>query len=597
MSTGSGVPTRNGIVLGLFLFGWVLAGSGLADRINLGAELEEVRRIGHQEGWQQAQARLDRLSPFFEQATPRELAEFDLLEARHLALAGEPEAALDRVEGLLDGDLDPDQRLRALDFSANMSVLLRHYEHAFGYLNEALAIPLQADQAALRVGTLNIASYMLGRVGEFQRGIEYGERAVTLALAEGQDLDVCVALQRLAPVYKWADQAGESERAYRQGIARCEAIGNQLFVGVLAQGLADLLRAQQRFGEAEDLALRAIDLLAEGAYPLGEYEARMVLAEVLADVGRLPMGIEQDLAELGGFFRAQDLWDQYARLLDLRIQLAEQAGQHAEALSLLREYIAAREAFLGRDRAMRLAFLEVEFDTRLQQQEIELLRESARVALLESQAASQQRRLRGLRLLLIAIAFVALLTLLLRLYRSRRRFRELSRSDQLTGLANHSWFFERAEVLINWHKAQPEGKVLLLVAADVDHFKQINDQFGHRVGDGVLVGTARLFREAFPSHAVVGRIGGEEFAALVATDRIDQVLNWLDAIREPALSGLRTDDPSVTLSFGISCYQDGDNIESLRERADAALYLAKQQGRDRYIVDPDCLPRTHSDSG
>ncbi|MGY6553268.1 MAG: diguanylate cyclase domain-containing protein [Wenzhouxiangella sp.] len=567
---------------------WALAFPVLAEPLDLGAELAEARRIGHQEGWQQAQVRLDRLAPYLDRATARELAEFHLLEARHLALAGQSEAALERVAVMLKGELEPDLRLRSLEFSANIGVLLRQYERAFEYLGEALTIALPPDQAALRMGTLNIASYMLGRVGEYERGIEHGERAVVLALSGGQDLDVCIALQRLAPVYKWAGRLDEAERAYRDGLAYCEAIGNDLFVGVLAHGLADLLRSQQRLQEAEALARRAIELLVASAYPLGEFEARVVLAEVLAADQRLPGAFEQALVELGEFFRAQELWDQYARLLELRVQMAEHDGRYAQALDLLREYISAREAFLGRDRAMRLAFLQVEFNARFQQQEIELLRETMRVAQLESRAASQQRRLRGLLLLLVALSFVALIALSVRLSRSRRRFRELSRQDQLSGLANHSWFFEHAAVMIKRHQSRREFSQLVLVAADIDHFKRINDEFGHRVGDGVLCGTARLFREAFPEQALVGRIGGEEFAALVPVDRLEEVLGWIDAIRRPAPSKLRADDPRVTISFGVSCYCDGDDIESLRERADAALYQAKQQGRDRCIVDPGC---------
>lgn len=193
-------------------------------------------------------------------------------------------------------------------------------------------------------------------------------------------------------------------------------------------------------------------------------------------------------------------------------------------------------------------------------------------------------------LLLAAIAFAALFFVSFRLYRSRRRFRELSRRDQLSGLANHSWFFERASVLIRRHQARPEARQLVLVAADIDHFKRINDEFGHRVGDGVLSGTARLFCEAFPEQALVGRIGGEEFAALVSAEGVEEVLGWIRSIRDPAPapSRIRSDDPRVTLSFGVSCYQDGDSVESLRERADAALYLARRQGRDRCIVDPSC---------
>lgn len=550
--------------------------------------LEEARQISATGHWREAQNRLDELADRLEQAEQRDRVEFHLLEARHLILGDQSRVALERLAGLLELELPDDQRLRALQLGANVSVLLRQYERGFEYLGEALSLAVDPGAAGPRIATLNMASYLLGRVGEVGRGIEHGKAALAMARDLGDRNEQCIALQRLAPVYKWAEQFERAERIYRDGMSVCQDVGNQLFVGVMAQGLADLLRQQKRLQEARDLAAKSIELLQGGLYPLGEFEARLVLAEIKADAGTLSEIDPAELERLADYFAVDELWDQAARLSALRARLAEQAGEWVAAVDFLHEQLRAREAFLGGERSMRLAFLQVEFDTRLQAQELALLRESARASELEARALSQQTQLRGLIILLTALLTVGLLLMLVRAQHSRRHFRTISRQDQLSGLINHTWFFEQAQSLLNSANAATAPGVLVLVAADIDRFKLINDVFGHRVGDEVLGRTARRLREVFPEHALIGRIGGEEFAVLVQAADIDQVVAWIETFRRQQPHAARTNDPEVTVSFGLSCYQPGDDIDALRERADRALYQAKRGGRDCYRLDDSC---------
>lgn len=561
----------------------------MAETPDFRAVLDEAERVSYHEHWQQAQSMLDELAPRLDQADLRETVDFHLLEARHLVLADRSEEGLERAAELLRLDLDDDQRLRALQFSANIGVLLRDYERSFEYLGEALAIRVELDDPSPRIATFNMASYMFGRVGEYGLGIAYGEQALALARDVNSPRELCIALQRLAPVYKWADQPVASERAYEDGIAYCSEVGAELFVGVLQHGLADLLRSQGRLDEAMELVDRAVAGLERAVYPLGEYEARLVRAEVLYDLGRLSPLEESGLRAISEYFGERKLWDQVARMETLLEQLAEADGEYDRALNHLRRHVQARESFLGRERAMRLAHLQVEFNTRFQQQEIDLLRETARVDQLEIEAEVQRRRLRLLMGLVVGLAFVALLGLLLRAFRSRRRFRDLSRHDSLSGLANHRWFFERAEALIaDRHNAAPRG-VLAMVAADIDHFKRINDEFGHLVGDEVLGRTARRLLEVFPDQALVGRIGGEEFAVLVEAGTVDEVVDCIGRYRQRDTQSIRAGDPDVTVSFGVACFRSGDRVEDLRRRADQALYRAKHEGRDCYRLDASCV--------
>ena len=572
-----------------FVVGLILAAPLVAESPDFRAVLDQAREISYQAEWSEAQVLLDELAPLIDQAELREYADFQLLQARHLVLDDRTEEGLALAEALLERDLDADQRVRALQFRANISVLLRRYEAAFESLSEALGIELDPDDPEPVIATLNMAAYMLGRVGEYDLGIQYGERALDMSRETATLQDACVALQRLAPVYKWADRPEASERAYREGIQDCGAVGNSLFVGVLQHGLADLLRRQGQAEAALPLAEEAIATLENAVYILGEYEARLVRAEILKDLGQLNDSWRGELVQLNDFFAERSLWDQSARLELLESELAEASGDFELALGQLHDYIDARESFLGRERAMRLAYLQVEFDSRLQRQQIELLRETTRAAQLEAETADQQRRLRTVTWLLVSLVVLILIGLLLRAFISRRRFRELSRHDGLSGLANHTWFFERAQTLIDQAKNDSaKQQQIVLIAADIDHFKQVNDRHGHRVGDSVLGRTARRLREVFPEDALVGRVGGEEFAVLLSVDRVEDAIACIERFRQTDTRFVREDDPPITISFGISCARPGDDIHTLRTRADQAMYRAKQDGRDRYKVDAAC---------
>jgi diguanylate cyclase len=544
--------------------------------------LAEAVEVSYSQSWQEAQAMLDVLAPGVDDFEPRAFTEFHLLEARHLTLADRSQEALARIAMLLARPMDDDQRLRALQLGANVAVLLREYEIAFEYLMEALLLAAQVEDAAASMATYNMAGYMFGRVGEHERAIEYGERAISLALSTGNPNDECISSQRLAPVYKWAGDLRQSELTYRRGIEVCLKAGNTLFAGVVQHGLADLLRPMGRLAEARELAEMAIDALAGGVFPLGEQEARLVLAEVLHEMDEQPDHLDETLDQLSDYFSGRELFDQQARVELLKAEVAARQADLDGVIRAYRSHLAARDRFLGRDRAMLMGYLQVEFDLTLKARQIELLEESARLARLEALTADQQRRARTTILILSGILLILLSLVLWRAFRGRQHFQHLSRHDRLSGLANHAWFFERAEEIL---KAGPaRGSTLFLIVADIDHFKAINDRYGHLTGDQVLGQISRRLREAFAERALVGRIGGEEFAVLM--DGSSEVLiECIERFRASSSGAVREGDPAVTMSFGISSYRPGEPLTDLRGRADRAMYQAKQAGRNCYVFE------------
>ncbi|MEJ5343087.1 MAG: GGDEF domain-containing protein [Thermogutta sp.] len=154
------------------------------------------------------------------------------------------------------------------------------------------------------------------------------------------------------------------------------------------------------------------------------------------------------------------------------------------------------------------------------------------------------------------------------------------RSDPLTGLPNRHVFDQELFRLIREFRDQ--HRPFALAIFDVDHFKQINDTYGHKRGDKVLVTVAAALRSAAPAHSVLARIGGEEFALIWPHVQLSQTLEEAERVRQSCHHAGEdwTDTPPVTLSCGVAIFLETDNENRIFERADEALYAAKHAGRN-----------------
>jgi two-component system cell cycle response regulator len=168
---------------------------------------------------------------------------------------------------------------------------------------------------------------------------------------------------------------------------------------------------------------------------------------------------------------------------------------------------------------------------------------------------------------------------------------ELARSaitDPLTGLHNRRHFMRRANE--ETKRAQRHGRCFGLLMMDVDHFKRINDGFGHQVGDDVLIAVAAGLRKTLRETDLLARFGGEEFIIGLPETPRDGSAILADRLRQiVATTAMPSVDRAVTVSVGVACVPSPgvDSVDQLISRADAALYRAKREGRNRVVLDGD----------
>jgi len=164
--------------------------------------------------------------------------------------------------------------------------------------------------------------------------------------------------------------------------------------------------------------------------------------------------------------------------------------------------------------------------------------------------------------------------------------RSQSLLDPLTGIPNRLAYQERStQELARWKRFKTP---LCLFVWDVDKFKNVNDTYGHKAGDKVLTTIAKLLHTQIRETDFLARYGGEEFAMLTSGAELDAARELAEKLRKAVETcgfHFRGEAVTITISCGISAFRDGDSVESAFERADKAMYRAKQAGRNRIVCD------------
>lgn len=446
------------------------------------------------------------------------------------ACGGDPERGLDFVErgfALPDAQALPAEHARLLNIRGVLLSLAGHLDRSNHTLLQALALLPKAGRGAAPFAFF-MANLALNRNHRAELALQQGTALPQVRQAARQALRL--AQRGLDALTHSTDPRGRQ---------RC---------------LIELARANALLGHFE-LAQQQLDLLGteelEGPVQLARLRVQLRLQRMLGQFGPA----RQTLAQALDCGRERGLPIQLLQVYQDAVQLETEAGCWAEALQWsdrhaqfmeencrrrLRMVVSHADAFIEAGRARSLA-----------------RREAARVADL-----SQARQ---------------------RLVEGERHWQDLALRDALTGLYNRGGFHERAQAL--WAGVAP----LALAIVDADHFKRVNDSFGHAIGDAVLRQLAQLLLQACRPDDLVARLGGEEFVLLLNDANTAQAAQVCERVRAQVAGhdwaalhpGL-----AITVSLGLAERSPADDCAALLERADQALYAAKSQGRNRCVQAP-----------
>lgn len=563
--------------IALLWWGWPASAQTGPD--DLEDRLAQIERVHVQDHWQVSQDLIDALKAENLELDLDARTRLDLMEVRNFVLRGMPERCIEIADDVLTQPVTLAHRLRALQLATNCAQHLDRYELAFEYLSAALRLLPEIEDPAPRADILNLAARMHWEVGELAIALEYAAESLELARSSDDLRSVCDSYFTLAAAQFEASLLAVALQSSEETWKRCQQAGDPVLIAASMELMGRVLIGLGRYDEAIGWLQRSIEEHDHAAYEPGLGLARFHLAIALVETGRAAEGLE--LLQL-----VEPVIDQVptvspASLADARARALARNGDWSAALQQL-EQMRQLSADDDSERVRRFAYLQVEFEGHRREQEIRLLREQNRVLQLAEEAAA--KRIQNQWVVGISTASVALLLIgLLVTFRiDRRRFRRLSQYDGLTGLYNHRCFHQLVQSALRQMGAKNAPAVL--VAADVDLFKKINDRYGHQAGDRVLHHLGEVLRDLFPSPCILGRIGGEEFGIFVPEQNRLQVRQRIHGLRS-ALGPVDHQGRQIefTLSFGLVESRGDARLESLRRRADEALYRAKRSGRDELI--------------
>jgi diguanylate cyclase (GGDEF)-like protein len=478
------------------------------------------------------------------------------------------------------------ERYRILMLQGYVSRILGQDEAALPYLEQALDL---ANKMHHELRTLH-AMFALARVytdtGNFDRASIQLDAARRLSTELNDEAALVETEECVADIADRRGDRAEERRASLAGLAHAKRSGSSKWLQLALLNLGDSYLKTRDYAESLKYSKQALPIMLRTNQR--DDEQVTLFNEGLAYIGLGSIKVGEKLAE-GAITQALDGSDllEAKELLREYADALEHAGYLMMAIQVYHRYDELSEKFMTNTRQRAFLELSAQFDDERKARELELLRRdnALKVSEMRGQRLQQQLILAGL--VFIGCICAALGWAFARVRKANERLRFSSEHDPLTGLSNRRYFNERVLAVDG---GRPAGGCILL--ADLDHFKRINDTYGHPAGDAVLAVMSQRLSAALRENDKLVRWGGEEFLAVLGPMSPAQA----DLMAERLLLAVRREPVSwngqmiqCTISIGYANFPMAGaatdiSLESAISLVDKALYEAKRRGRDRACV-------------
>lgn len=508
------------------------------------------------------------------------IAAFRLCRGHALLLSGKREqAAADYQFAVTEAE-----RLRDTSLLAS-ALLLRgeqrgndgQYADAIADLKRGFELMVQLGDVANQSYALNAIAnlYADSNVKDYEQALQYYRKLLASHQAAGRVQDEATSYFNIAGTLEKMEQLPAAQEAFEQALAidRKRGVGGDIAYDERA--LAVVLSKRGLHEQALRLLDHALLQYRNDKNEEGMASVQLSRGAALRRAGRHAQALT-DLEAARTYFQQQG----NLRYLD---KIYEELGLAQAGSGNWREAYAARGEQMRIEQQLQKQLLD-ERSSRLQVQFRTEQTERNNVALADALAAANTiRHWQYAALGLSVLAIGALGVMVKRQMDHARRMRDLALTDELTRLPNRRHFLELAHQAVA--QAQREHAPLAFAALDIDHFKRINDTYGHAVGDVVLQRVSHAARLALRPGDVIGRVGGEEFLVLLRGITLEQAMGAAERIRAAVADVDCADqapDLKPSISIGVAAYDAlAGTLEMICKRADDALYRAKSNGRNR----------------
>jgi diguanylate cyclase (GGDEF)-like protein len=485
------------------------------------------------------------------------------------------------------------------------------------YAGRALAQARTLDYPAGEAAALRNEGIALWYRESYAPALDHVLQAQAIYEKLGDDAGIAGCLSTAGTIYLNLDQFDGAFASYKRALALAERTGDQNRIGIVLSNLGTTSLGMQKPEQALEYFQRALPIVEKNSDELSQLttlgniggaqrrlgrldEALATNARIiaLAEKNDSKVRLSDALSDTGQILLLQKRYDEAAPYLARAVEVAKAAGlkrnereaelQWTKLNEAKGDYKSALEHFYRQDALRGDIFTEenARVTAELQQKyEAEKRERELEKRQLELVAQHNQRNF------LIAVSLLVLVIAIANYGRFRGKRREaelldkLARTDALTGLANRRAIMD--SIGREMQRVARGAAPFCVVLADVDHFKQVNDRYGHDTGDIVLKQVAAAIRAAAREADDTARWGGEEFLVLLpattAAEAQASAERMRTRVRALAVEA-NGQTLQVTASFGVSALRAGEAVDACVKRADEALYRAKREGRDRVVV-------------
>ncbi|NVJ64913.1 MAG: GGDEF domain-containing protein [Gammaproteobacteria bacterium] len=458
------------------------------------------------------------------------------------------------------------------------------YDEALQLMEKALDYSYESDDPFQIAETYNMFGILYSELNDETSANRYYQKAVEV-LEKNPGLSTNTYLYtNLADSYRELKEYDQAIRYLDKSEAMAKADKDDAAISFAYQMRGRLLTEQKNYQEAVKYLLQAEELTRQIGEKLFRYEIHSEIAYAYLKLDQLDKA-EHHLIIAEENAGKQSETDKYF-IENIRALLLFKKGNYKDAYDALSEsydnYVKQFNADLTRVSNLsreQLDQAQLNYDNKLLARENEL----------NAKNAEESRRFNLALWVLVALLVLSMLVLFWFMYRFRKlaiKNKKLALTDNLTRMPNRRHIFRK---LGDYHSQSEQGKFSYsVIIFDIDHFKAINDKFGHSIGDKVIQATKDICQLIVRDSDTIGRIGGEEFLVILPETAVEDAYRIAERIREQfenydfeALAkGLK-----VTSSFGVTEYtSDDDNLDLVINRADRLLYKAKHEGRNKVFA-------------
>ncbi|WP_223787712.1 tetratricopeptide repeat-containing diguanylate cyclase [Marinicella meishanensis] len=530
---------------------------------------------------------LDELSPMQSQFSVEERCYYDFLRFYAEGYEGNYESTIKNVNALNERCPSPANQLRIKKFLANIQMITGDFKDAIQNLNDAIELTESVDDAYLVSQVLNVASISYRLMHQDSLSIKYADLLIN---ANYSREDVCLGQFNKYRVLMRQGQARQHENEIEQATANCQ--NSQNIIAALFLQLDWYRYTIDKSSTADTEIAAALDHLLSLESQVADTGFKNIHVYYQALLSRLYfMAGQSDMANVSAKKAIEENnvigeTEQLLMAMEVLVSIHLERGQYQQAYRYLKEKSVVENEIYQRKLATQVAYYRVLHENLAQELEIEQLNQNNELLRLENQLAAETAKRQQLMMLLIASLLLLLGVWAFKIKKRHDYFKEVAEIDHLTQVFTRKAFEEKVRVMLE--EAAETNSPVNLAIMDLDHFKNVNDQYGHLVGDWVLKQVVLTCEEVADEDILVARLGGEEFCLVSPSISQLQMMRLMEKMRA-AIEAMDSSDSGaifdITASFGVTTTAlSGYRVSMLLTHADLALFEAKNKGRNEVVA-------------